>query len=234
VGFVPTMGFLHEGHRALVDRSKNDGNYQTWVSLFVNPTQFNQPDDLEKYPRDLNRDLTLLESWGANLVFTPNAEEMYADKYRYSVREAQLSKELCGQSRPGHFEGVLTVVLKLFNLVQPTRAYFGEKDYQQLELVCGMVKALFLDIDVVGVPTKRLSSGLALSSRNARLEDGDLQRASLIYKLLSDPTQTTETIVRELTSKGFDVDYVHELMGRRFAAASLSGVRLIDNVEVPL
>ena len=143
-GFVPTMGALHEAHLALVRRAKAE-NARAWVSIFVNPAQFNDPGDLERYPRTVERDLELLRSAGCDLVFLPRADEIYRDGYRYRVTENELSLKLEGASRPGHFDGVLTVVLKLLLLARPERAYFGEKDFQQLELVEGLVHAFFLD-----------------------------------------------------------------------------------------
>ena len=140
-GFVPTMGALHEAHLALVRRAKAE-NARAWVSIFVNPAQFNDPGDLERYPRTVERDLELLRSAGCDLVFLPRADEIYRDGYRYRVTENELSLKLEGASRPGHFDGVLTVVLKLLLLARPERAYFGEKDFQQLELVEGLVTCL--------------------------------------------------------------------------------------------
>lgn len=168
LGFVPTMGALHPGHSFLIEKSIRE-NTHTVVSIFVNPTQFNQPEDLAKYPRTWEDDLKLCSEVGATAVFAPAASEMYPDNYKYRLSESEVSKVLCGEFRPGHFEGMLTIVLKLLLLVNPTRAYFGEKDYQQLQLVKGMVDSFFVPTQIVGVPTVRLTNGLALSSRNERL-----------------------------------------------------------------
>ena len=167
VGFVPTMGALHAGHEALLARARAE-NEHVVLSVFVNPTQFNDSNDLARYPRTLEADIELARPH-ADAVFAPAPEEFYPDGYRYRVTENELSRRWEGAHRPGHFDGVLTVVLKLFNAVQPTRAYFGEKDWQQLQLVRGMAAALLLPVDVVACPTVRDADGLALSSRNRRL-----------------------------------------------------------------
>ncbi len=147
-GFVPTLGGLHDGHRSLIERSLAD-NTATVVSVFLNPAQFDQQADLDAYPAVLERDLEKLDTWGVDHVLLPTAEAMYPDAYRYRVTENELSRRFCGAHRPGHFDGVLTVVLRLLNLVRPSRAYFGEKDWQQLALVRGMVEAFFLDVEIV-------------------------------------------------------------------------------------
>src|SRR5687768_16637559 len=159
-GFVPTLGALHEGHLTLVRRARAE-NARAWVSIFVNPAQFNDPGDLERYPRTVEQDLALLEGAGCDLVFVPRADEIYRDGYRYRVTENELSLALEGASRPGHFDGVLTVVLKLLLLTRPERAYFGEKDFQQLQLVEGLVHAFFLDTRIVRCPSVRETDGLA-------------------------------------------------------------------------
>ena len=151
-GFVPTMGALHAAHRSLLDRARAE-NAELWASVFVNPAQFDDPADLARYPRTLEADLELLRRAGADLVFLPREAELYPDGYRYRVVENDLSRRFCGASRPGHFDGVLTVVLRLLMLVRPARAYFGEKDFQQLELVEGLVHAFFLDTRIVRCPT---------------------------------------------------------------------------------
>lgn len=230
VGFVPTMGALHNGHLKLVSRAKAE-NADVVVSIFVNPTQFNDPKDLEKYPRPIERDLDLLKAAGVDAVFLPKREEIYNDAYRFEIREKEFSRELCGASRPGHFEGVLTIVMKLFQLVEPDRAYFGEKDFQQLSLIQDMVKAFFLPLEIVPCPTVREADGLAMSSRNLLLTAEERERAPLLYRLLSSGA-SLEEIRQKLTDGGFRVDYVEEKRGRRFAAAYLGSVRLIDNVQV--
>lgn len=232
IGFVPTMGALHEGHLSLIERAKSECDHVI-VSVFVNPTQFNDPNDLAKYPRPIEQDVELLRKAGADAVFLPQPEEIYADKYRFKVTENEFSKKLCGASRPGHFDGVLTVVLKLFQLARPDRAYFGEKDYQQLQLIKDMSEALFLDIEVVPCPTKREADGLAMSSRNLRLSSEQRETAPMIYKVLrtlADKKIDAVDARVQLESAGFRVDYVENYFGRWFVAAFLGEVRLIDNL----
>lgn len=230
IGFVPTMGALHKGHLSLVKRSLEENDF-TLVSIFINPTQFNDAKDFEKYPKTLESDLGLLRAAGADAVFLPRAQEIYSDEYRYKVTETQLSKELCGAHRPGHFDGVLTVVNKLFHIVDPHRAYFGEKDYQQLELIRGMVKALWMDIEIIGCPTTRELSGLAMSSRNRLLPQEVRVKAPELYRAISSLASTVDAR-EELEREGFEVEYLEDRDGRRFVAAKLGGVRLIDNVTL--
>ncbi|MGE0528870.1 MAG: pantoate--beta-alanine ligase [Bdellovibrionales bacterium] len=230
VGFVPTMGALHPGHLSLVRRAREECD-QVIVSIFVNPTQFNDPSDLQRYPRPLEADLAFLRRAGVHTVFLPKAEEIYSDQFRFEIREKEISRVLCGPRRPGHFEGVLTVVLKLFNLVRPTHAYFGEKDYQQLLLIQQMVDALFLDVNVVGCATLREMDGLAMSSRNLLLTADQRKKAPRLYQILTSAISKEEA-ARELAAEGFRVDYVEDHWGRRFAAVSLGSVRLIDNVPL--
>ena len=233
LGFVPTMGALHAGHLRLVDESRAH-NAETVVSLFVNPTQFDDPQDLRAYPQDLEGDLRLLEEAGVEHVLTPRAEAMYPQGYRYKVTETEDSRRLCGAHRAGHFEGMLTVVLKLLLLVRPQRAYFGEKDFQQLRLVQGMVADFFVDTEIVPVPIVREADGLAMSSRNARLSPEARTQAALFPRLLATPG-TAEQVKESLIQAGFEVDYVEDWQGRRLAAvrvASKGGsVRLIDNLS---
>ncbi len=229
-GFVPTMGALHEGHLSLVRRSQ-DENPWTVVSVFVNPTQFDEAADLAAYPRQVEDDLDRLREAGVDAVFLPSAEDLYPDDYRYRVSENQLSHRLCGAHRPGHFDGVLTVVLKLLNLVRPARAYFGEKDYQQLQLIRGMAEALFLDVDIVGCPIVREADGLARSSRNRRLAERDRRLAPELYRVIRN-SGSAEDAGAELAGLGFEVDYVEDIDARRFAAVRLGEVRLIDNVPL--
>ena len=230
LGFVPTMGALHEGHLSLVRCSRAD-NDRTLVSIFVNPTQFDEAADLARYPRTLDRDLHELRAAGADFVLVPGADDLYPDGYRYRVTETAHSAVLEGAHRPGHFDGMLTVVLKLLQLAQAERAYFGEKDWQQLALVRGMVDALFVPTEIVACPTVRDVDGLALSSRNAALEPRDRQRAPLLYQVLSS-ADTAACARRTLRAAGFAVDYVEDRDGRRLAAVRLGNVRLIDNVPL--
>lgn len=230
VGFVPTMGHLHAGHMSLCERAKRE-NDVTVVSIFVNPTQFNQARDLELYPRTVEQDKDLLSQCGVDYLFLPDADEIYADQYQVQVSETELTKVLEGEFRPGHFSGMLTVVLKLLNIIQPYRAYFGEKDYQQLLLVKKMVEALFLPIEIIACETMRAPDGLALSSRNSRLNAEQRQLAAHLPALLKQMIPV-ESIIEQLKGLGFKVDYVTEKWQRRLAAVWLDDVRLIDNIAI--
>jgi len=228
IGFVPTMGALHRGHASLVERCRAE-NPVVVVSIFVNPTQFNDPRDLEKYPRTPDRDLKLLESLGVDDVFAPAAAELYPHGYRYRLAPAGGTPIMEAAHRPGFIEGVLTVVMKLLNLVRPRRAYFGEKDFQQLRTVKEMVEEFFLPTEIVACPTVRAASGLAESSRNERLSPTGLVKASALYRALSEGRDAREA-QRLLEVEGLTVEYIEEHWGRRMAAIFLEGVRLIDNV----
>lgn len=232
LGFVPTMGALHDGHKSLIQKSVAENRF-TVVSIYVNQTQFNDPKDFEKYPQTWEQDLKLIEEAGASAVFAPKFEHMYPDHYRFKVTESDFSKVLEGEARPGHFDGVLSVVMKLLNIIRPNKAYFGEKDFQQLKLIEDMTKAYFLNVEIVACPTKREPSGLAMSSRNVRLSMAGKEKASLIYKAISNE-KSPEAAKQILLQNGFEVDYVEDFKGRRFAAAFLEGVRLIDNIEIKL
>ncbi|MGQ9633719.1 MAG: pantoate--beta-alanine ligase [Bryobacteraceae bacterium] len=183
VGFVPTMGALHEGHGRLIDLARRETDCVV-VSVFINPIQFDRKDDLEKYPRNLEADLKFCTERRADLVFAPSVEEMYPEEPKTLVEVRGVSDGLCGAFRPGHFRGVATVVLKLFHIVQPHRAYFGEKDAQQLAVIRRMVRDLNLDVEIVPVPTVRESDGLALSSRNQRLSPEERRIAPLLFQVL--------------------------------------------------
>ena len=228
LGFVPTMGALHDGHLSLVRRSLEE-NDRTLVSIFVNPTQFDDDSDLARYPRTLEADLGILADEGAHFVFLPREPDLYPDGYRYRVMETGLSTVLEGAHRPGHFDGVLTVVLKLLQIVSANRAYFGEKDWQQLTLIRGMVEAFFLSTTIVACGTVREASGLAVSSRNRHLDSEQRAQASGFYRVLS-AAPTAEVAARDLRALGFVVDYVEDRDGRRLGAVRLAGIRLIDNV----
>jgi len=229
VGFVPTMGALHAGHRALLERARQE-NDRVVLSIFVNPTQFDDPADLARYPRTLPEDLALAGDL-VDHVLAPTALELYPDGYRFRASETAVSRQWEGASRPGHFDGVLTVVLKLLNLVRPDRAYFGEKDWQQLQLVRGMAESLFLPVTIVAHPTVREPDGLALSSRNRRLSAEARARAAAFPRLLRQ-APTAAVAGAALRSAGFDVDYVDDTWGVRVGAIRIEGVRLIDNVRL--
>lgn len=230
IGFVPTMGALHEGHAALIRQSVEACDV-TVLSIYVNPTQFNSPEDLAKYPDMVEQDASLAKSLGVDVLLIPDYEQMYPDGFRYLVDETQFSHQLCGEHRPGHFTGVLTVVMKLLNIVKPAKAYFGEKDYQQLSLIRGMVEAFFLDVTIVGSETVREADGLALSSRNLNLTDSERAKAVVLNQMLGSDL-SDEAAAAELQARGFRVDYIQTREGRRFGAATLGSVRLIDNVRV--
>ncbi len=229
VGFVPTMGALHAGHASLIERSLRENDH-TVVSLFVNPTQFNDPKDYTAYPKTWDSDRALLEGLGEITLLAPRYEELYPDGYRYKVVENEDSKVLCGAHRPGHFDGVLSVVMKLLQLTRPTRAYFGEKDYQQLRLIQGMVAAYFLPVEIVPCPVVREEDGLAMSSRNTRLTSEEREIAPVIFEALTKAANVGNARAR-MEAMGLRVDYVEERWGRRLAAAHLGHVRLIDNVK---
>jgi pantoate--beta-alanine ligase len=229
VGFVPTMGALHAGHRALVERARAE-NDRVVLSIFVNPAQFNDPADLARYPRTLEADVALTEGL-VDDVLAPPAGELYPDEYHFRVTETEFSRRWEGAHRPGHFDGVLTVVLKLLNLVQAHRAYFGEKDWQQLQLVRGMARALFLPVEIVACPTVRAADGLALSSRNQRLSPAGRSRAGVFPEILRQ-SATADAAIPALRDAGFEVDYVADHDGVRLGAVRLEGIRLIDNVRL--
>jgi pantoate--beta-alanine ligase len=184
IGFVPTMGYLHEGHLALVRRTKELSD-RVVVSIFVNPIQFAPGEDYQRYPRDLERDKALLEKEGVDVLFSPKAQEMYPPEFQTYVEVKELSSGLCGRYRAGHFVGVATVVLKLFNIVQPDIAVFGEKDYQQLKVIQRMVQDLNLDVKIISHPTVREEDGLAMSSRNTYLSPEERKSAIALYKALN-------------------------------------------------
>lgn len=230
VGFVPTMGALHQGHADLLRQARKECDIVV-LSIFVNPTQFNDPKDLEKYPSTWESDLKLAEECGVNAIFFPKYADMYPDNYRYKVIENEFSKLLCGKDRPGHFDGVLSVVMKLFNIVSPQVAFFGEKDFQQLTLIQEMAEAFFMNVKIVPVPTVREADGLAMSSRNVRLTAEERTKAPLIYKTITTSSNAAEAS-EKLTAAGFKVDYVTDIGSRRFVAAHLGTVRLIDNVKI--
>jgi len=256
-GFVPTLGYLHEGHLSLL-RAARSQNAHAVASIFVNPTQFNDPSDFDAYPRDTERDLTLLREEGVDVVFMPSVEEMYPEGAATTVEVAGLTERLEGAARPGHFAGVTTVVANLFNIVQPARAYFGRKDAQQLVVIRRMVEDLQMDVEIVDLPTVREPDGLAMSSRNAMLSPEEREAATVLSKSLRLAKQRYATGERDaeairnvmVTLLGEEplarVDYVSvadtktlEEIDRMDSEALVSlavrigDVRLIDNVTLP-
>ncbi len=234
VGFVPTMGYLHEGHASLMIKAKSECD-KVVTSIFVNPMQFGVNEDLDSYPRDLEADAKLCDSIGVDLIFHPEVEEMYADGFCSFVDMNGLTKELCGKSRPIHFRGVCTVVSKLFNIVTPDKAFFGQKDAQQLAVIKRMVKDLNMDIEVVGCPIIRESDGLAKSSRNTYLNEQERQAALILSKtirlgeqMVKDGEKDVETLV-EAMKKNIEsepmarIDYVE--------AVSMDTIEKIDKIE---
>ena len=184
IGFVPTMGFLHEGHLSLIRMAQRDCD-KVIISIFVNPMQFGPDEDFKKYPRDIKRDTSLAEKEGVDYIFNPSVQEMYGQDHKTTVEVKELSSVMCGKYRPGHFAGVATVVLKLFNIINAHKAYFGEKDYQQLVIIKKMVTDLNLDIEIESGPMVREEDGLALSSRNRYLSGVERENATILYKCLN-------------------------------------------------
>jgi pantoate--beta-alanine ligase len=191
IGFVPTMGYLHDGHLSLMRKATED-NHVVAVSIFVNPTQFGPHEDLKAYPSDMEGDIQKLETAGVDLLFTPLREQMYSDKFSTTIDVGPVQSLLCGRTRPGHFNGVATVVAKLLNIVQPARAYFGSKDYQQALIIKNMVRDLNFNVEIVICPTVRDSDGLAMSSRNSYLSAKERKQAAALYKAL----KSAESLIR--------------------------------------
>ncbi|MFJ1269433.1 pantoate--beta-alanine ligase [Legionella lytica] len=228
IGFAPTMGNLHAGHASLFLASRKENHY-TATTLFVNPTQFNQADDYKHYPRTLEADIRIMEKAGVDFCILPTEKTMYPDQYNYQVHEHQLCQLMEGAQRPGHFNGVLTVVMKLLNLVKPHKAYFGEKDYQQYLLIREMVKAFFMEVDIIPCPIIREPSGLAYSSRNNRLNPGEKALAEVFAQLFQQKDKTCTQLQAEISAKNIAVEYIEEYDHRRFAAVRIGDIRLIDN-----
>lgn len=184
IGLVPTMGYLHKGHASLVEKAREENDIVV-VSVFVNPIQFGPNEDLETYPRDLDRDVEIVSSSGGDIVFAPSVEEMYPEKAEVFVElESEIGEKLCGESRPGHFRGVMTVVAKLFNIVGADRAYFGQKDAQQVTIIEKMARELNFTVEIVRCPILRESDGLAMSSRNVYLSSEERSQAAVLYRAL--------------------------------------------------
>lgn len=233
IGFVPTMGALHNGHLQLVKRCVSE-NDVCIVSVFVNPTQFNDKHDLEVYPRDVEADAKKLESVGCAILFAPTPEEMYTEEERDKVFEFDfggLDQVMEGKHRPGHFNGVVQVVSKLFTLVRPTRAYFGEKDFQQLAIIRRMVEVMGFEIEIVGCPIVREESGLALSSRNALLSDDERKLAAHIHAVLKESVQfVSQTSLEELQKAVVDaIDAKEGLKTEYFSIVDGKTLRELDN-----
>ncbi|MEA3508507.1 MAG: pantoate--beta-alanine ligase [Synergistota bacterium] len=255
IGLTPTMGFLHEGHLSLVRRAR-DENDVCAVSIFVNPIQFGPNEDLEGYPRDMERDMALLKQEGVDFLYTPTVEAMYGPGFSVTVSENRLSLGMCGASRPGHFDGVCTVVMKLFNAVRPDRAYFGQKDFQQLQVIRKMTQDMDMQVEVVGCPIVREPDGLAMSSRNTYLSQDERQRALALSRSLfeaSDLFGRGERRARAILDGAFDflnsaqgvepeyvdlrdaetLETVAENIAKRSVlavAARVGPARLIDNI----
>lgn len=254
VGFVPTMGFLHRGHTSLIERSAAENSY-TFVSIFVNPQQFGPNEDLASYPKDEMGDVEKSVEAGATHIWIPTVEDIYPPGWQTSVVPGSLSKKLCGSSRPQFFPGICSVVLRLFQLVKPDRSYFGEKDYQQFLIIRQMAKDFFLNVEVVGCPLIRDPDGLAMSSRNARLNAGDRETALHLFRTIRKAQkafqhgQTDANTLRNELWKSWpdaiepdyldfrrisDLELVDQLEEetRIFIAGWLNGVRLIDNASI--
>lgn len=237
VGFVPTMGYLHEGHGSLISRAREE-NDKVVVSIFVNPMQFGPGEDLESYPRDLDKDSAYCESLGADLIFHPEPEEMYTDGFCSYVDMSVLTEELCGLSRPVHFRGVCTVVNKLFNIVQPDRAYFGQKDAQQLAIIKRMVQDLNMDLEIIGCPIVREEDGLAKSSRNTYLSAEERQAALVLskaVKLGQELVAAGETDAKKIVSE-MSALIEKEPLARIDYVKAVDGLTMqqIDTVKTPM
>lgn len=257
IGFVPTMGGFHEGHLSLIRKGREDSDVLV-VSIFVNPTQFGPEEDFEGYPRDLERDMKLVEAEGADVIFAPSVKEIYPDDYSTFVEvEGYLTSILEGDSRPGHFRGVTTILTKLFNIVYPHRSYFGEKDYQQHLVVRKLVRELNLNMEIVTLPTMREEDGLVLSSRNSYLTPVERKAATILYRSLLRAKEDTLQGVRDAKAIISDIkelirgeplariDYVAivdpatlktiekiEKEALVLLAVKIGGVRLIDNMRI--
>ena len=222
VGLVPTMGYLHEGHKSLMEAARKD-NDKVVVSIFVNPMQFGPTEDLATYPRDLDHDAALCESAGVDLIFHPEAEEMYEKDFCSFVDMTGLTEGLCGKTRPIHFRGVCTVVNKLFNIVTPDHAYFGQKDGQQLAVIKRMVRDLNMDIEIVGCPIVREEDGLAKSSRNTYLSHEERKAALILSK--------TVALGKELAKTEKDANKVVEAMKKNIETEPLAKIDYVEAVD---
>ncbi|WNR47068.1 pantoate--beta-alanine ligase [Paenibacillus roseipurpureus] len=224
VGFVPTMGFLHEGHASLMNKARSQCGLVV-LSIFVNPLQFGPGEDFERYPRDAERDLAVAEAAGVDLVFMPSVSEMYPSPTRTTVSVSDVTTRLCGASRPGHFDGVATVVSKLFHIVQPDQAFFGLKDAQQVAVIEQMVQDLNMPIEIVPCPTLREADGLAMSSRNVYLSPEERQQALV----LSQSLQIAKEYIQSKSSQGFTSTELASLVRAHIETAPLA---VVDYAEV--
>ncbi len=234
IGFVPTMGALHDGHLSLVKCAKQHSSCVV-VSIFVNPTQFAPNEDFDSYPREEEKDAKQLETVGADILFLPTKEALYPDGYGCAIKAGKAAQGLEATFRPTHFDGVVNIVSRLFDAVKPDIAVFGEKDYQQLQVIKEMVETYNIPIEIIGAPIVRTDQGLALSSRNAYLSEDEIKIASTFNKILRNATQTKnlDKAKDELLSSGFDkIDYIEIRWNRVLGAAWLGKTRLIDNFHV--
>ena len=260
IGLIPTMGNLHEGHLSLLSLAKDQCDF-VLTTIFINPTQFGPNEDLQKYPRSFEDDTTELKSLKCDALFSPNVEEIYpfGSKLNTLLTVPALKELHCGASRPGHFDGVCTIVTKLFNICQPNKAYFGEKDFQQLTIIKKLVQDLDIPLEIISVPTKRDASGLALSSRNNYLNPEQKDQAAVLYKNLKNTAKAIEhasnlsfseleqAAIKEITSTGMRPDYFSICHAQSLqpaqtgdknlvvlAAAYIGNTRLIDNIQINL
>jgi pantoate--beta-alanine ligase len=257
IGFVPTMGYLHEGHISLIKKAKEECDYVV-VSIFVNPTQFCPGEDFDRYPRDIERDIKILENEKVDLLFNPDIEEMYKKEHKTWVIVDKISDIYEGKFRPGHFKGVCTVVIKLFNIVQPDKAYFGWKDFQQLIIIKKMVEDLNIPVEIIGCPTIREEDGLAASSRNVYLNEEERKKALCLYKALkkieemikNEKIYECEILIKEgrkiiEKEEGVEIQYLdivsmdnmkklEKIEGKAviIGAIKIGNIRLIDNLIV--
>lgn len=229
LGFVATMGALHQGHGSLITQSKNENEY-TCVSIFVNPAQFNNTEDFKTYPNTIKKDLEFCRDLGVDYVFTPNVESIYSPSETVRISEMRITQNFEGTHRPGHFDGVLQVVMKLLNIISPSRAYFGKKDYQQYLIIKKMTEQFFLKTKIVGVSIARDEFGLALSSRNLNLTSAGLSQAQEVASAFLASKGKSDFLLR-LKNK-IELEYYGEDWGRVLMAHYIDGVRLIDNKPV--
>ncbi|WCR54436.1 MAG: Pantothenate synthetase [Wolbachia endosymbiont of Ctenocephalides orientis wCori] len=231
IGFVPTMGCLHDGHSSLIKRSVSENDFSV-LSIFVNKTQFPEKSGYENYPRTIQEDLEIAEREKVDAVILPADDEMYQDGFHFKVIEDNISLVREGMYRPGHFTGMLTVVLKLLTIVEPNKAYFSEKDYQQYELISGMKEAFFINAEIIPCPIIRDKNGVALSSRNRNLSKKQMDLAKHFPLLLSSKQFSPKQISIKLEELGFKVNYIEEVNGRRYGSVKIGETILIDNFLV--